>query len=79
MVRLLSRVDALMHSQGGPLDEHLAAVGEFADVRPDARVDPLYSKQRRQPTASTRTRGLPLPCRARSLLRAKPLPQVLHG
>ena len=38
-VRLLAGVDALVHSQGGTLDELLAAVGVVAHVRTNAAVN----------------------------------------
>jgi len=45
MVWLLSSVDSLMHREGGSLNEHLAAVGEFADVRSDAGMDTFMASQ----------------------------------
>jgi hypothetical protein len=44
-VRLLTGVDALVHSQGGALDELLATVGVVAHVRTDAAVNAFCGSQ----------------------------------
>lgn len=45
-VRLLSRVDTLVHSKGGSLDELLTTSGVVADMRPNAAVDAFCSQVR---------------------------------
>lgn len=42
LVRLLARVHTLVDCESGALDELFSAVGEIADVRPDAAVDAFY-------------------------------------
>jgi hypothetical protein len=44
-MRLLTRVDALVHCQGGALDELLAAVGVIAHVRTNAAVNTFCKSQ----------------------------------
>jgi hypothetical protein len=44
-VRLFASVDALVHSEGGALDELLTAVGVIAHVRTDAAVNTFWKSQ----------------------------------
>jgi hypothetical protein len=74
---LLASVHSLMDGQGRTLNELLVATRMITDVRSDTTVDSFYRKISLSPSVPQVCRHLP--CRARSLLRANPLPHVLHG
>lgn len=82
-MRLLASVHSLVNSESRSLDESLVTFGIVANVRSDSGVNTLYEhafvrKKNRLRTLSLQS-WLDLPWRARSLLLANPLPQVLQG
>ncbi len=80
LVRLLARVHAGMHGQSGALDELLSTSRIIAHVRTNTAVDTLWRRNGQSNSGRERSRtASDLPCRAKSLLRAKRFPQVLQG
>ena len=75
-VRFLAGMNAGVYRQRRSLDELLIATGIVADMRSNTTVYTFYTQSQRK---INRFRVKFVPCRARSLRRANPLPHVLHA